>query len=41
MVESSSYETHNIYPNLSNQQNFRLNKINAIKDYFLAETKEK
>ena len=31
----------NIYPNLasnvSNEQQFRLNKINEIKDYFIAE----
>ena len=33
-------ETHNIYPSLHDQQ-FRLNKINEIKDYFLAEIKER
>ena len=33
-------ETHNIYPNLHYQQ-FRLNKINEIKDYFVAEIKER
>ena len=27
MVECNSYETHNTYPNLSNQQNFRLKKM--------------
>ena len=35
----------NIYPNLatniSNEQQFRLNKINEIKDYFVAEIKER
>ena len=50
MVESSftecdSHETPNIYPNLStslnDQQQFRLNKINEIKDYFVAEIKER
>ena len=45
MAECSSHETHNIYPNLgvslSDQQQFRLNKINEIKDYFVAETKER
>ena len=51
MVECSSidhgfHETPNIYPNLnavplSNQQQFRLNKINEIKDYFVAEIKER
>ena len=37
--------SHNIYPNLSantsNYQQFRLNKINEIKDYFIAEIKER
>ena len=35
----------NIYPNLatniSNEQQFRLNKINETKDYFLAEIRER
>ena len=43
MAECNSHETHNIYPNLgvslSDQQHFRLNKINEIKDYFVAEIK--
>ena len=32
-----------LYPNLSNEQEqqFRLNKINEIKDYLIAETKER
>ena len=43
-------KTPNIYPNLnaiplnaniSNEQQFRLNKINEIKDYFLAEIRER
>ena len=38
-------KTPNIYPNLnaniSNEQQFRLNKINEIKDYFIAEIKER
>ena len=43
-------KTPNIYPNLnaiplnaniSNEQQFRLNKINEIKDYFVFEIKEK
>ena len=39
-------ECSNIYPNLnvtplSDQQQFRLNKINEIKDYFVAEFKER
>ena len=46
MNKCNSYETHNIYPNLniiplSNQQQFRLNKINEVKDYFVAEIKER
>ena len=38
MVECNSFKTHNIYPNLNNQQQFRLNKI---KDYFVTEIKER
>ena len=38
-------KTQNIYPNLatniSNEQQFRLNKINEIKDYFIAEIRER
>ena len=41
MVELNSHETCNIYPNLHNQQQFRINKINEIKDYFVAEIKER
>ena len=37
--------SHNIYPNLgrnpSKEQQFRLNKMNEIKDYFIAEIKER
>ena len=36
---------HCMYPNLSanisNDQQFRLNKINEVKDYFIAEIREK
>ena len=49
-IEHNSVERSNIYPNLnatpsneillSVQQHFRLNKINEIKDYFVAEIKE-
>ena len=43
LTECNSHETHNIYPNLgvplTDQQQFRLNKINEIKDYFDAEIK--
>ena len=42
MVERNS---RNIYSNLSantsNDQQFRLNKINEIKDYFIAEIKQR
>ena len=33
-------EAHNMYPNLNDQQQFRLNKINEVKDYFIAEIRE-
>ena len=38
------HETPNMYPNLNippNAQHFRLNKINEIKDYFVAKIKER
>ena len=42
MAEGNS---HNVYPNLgvnlSNDQHFRLNKITEIKDFFIAEIKER
>ena len=46
MAEHDLHETPNMYPNLSatqlsDQQQFRLNKINEIKDYFVAELKER
>ena len=44
-IKHDFHETPNMYPNLnaniSNQQQFRLNKINEIKDYLLAETRER
>ena len=40
MVECNSIETPNIYPNLSGQQEFRLNKINEIKDFLQRLKKE-
>ena len=40
-TECNSYGTHNVYPNLHDQQQFRLKKINEIKDYFVAEIKER
>ena len=45
MAKCNSYEANNIYPNLklasSDNQQFRLNRINEIKDYFSAEIKER
>ena len=41
MIEYNSHETHNIYPNLNDQQQFKLNKINEINDYFVVEIKER
>ena len=45
-IECNSIERSIVYLNLntitlSNQQHFRLNKINKITDYFVAETKER
>ena len=44
-IENDFNKTPNIYPNLSenvsNEQQLRLNKINEIKDYFLAEVRER
>ena len=43
-IEHDFHKTPNMYPNLSanisNDQQFRLNKINEIKDYFIAEIRE-
>ena len=46
MVECNFHETNNMYPNLNAiplnaQQKFRLNEINEIKGYFVAEIKER
>ena len=44
-IKHDFYESPNIYPNLnaniSNEQQFRLNKINGIKNDFLAEIRER
>ena len=44
-IKHDFHKTSNIYPNLnaniSYEQKFRLNKINDIKDYFLAEIRER
>ena len=51
MTECSSHKTHNVYPNLNSvplsaiplndQQQFMLNKMNKIKNYFVADIKER
>ena len=41
MTEYNFHEAQNLYPNLHGQQQFALNKINRIKDYFIAEIKER
>ena len=41
MTECNFYETHHTHPNLNDQQQFRLNKINEIKYFFVAEIKER
>ena len=41
MVKCNSLEAANIYPNLNDQQQFRLNKINEVKNYVVAEIKER
>ena len=38
---TSHYMYPNLSANISNDQKFRLNKINEIKDYFIAEIKER
>ena len=44
-IEHDFHETPNMYPilsaNISNDQQFRLNKTNEIKDYFIADIKER
>ena len=44
-IKHNVHETPNMYPNLnaniSSDQQFRLNKINEIKDFFIAEIKER
>ena len=49
-IKRDFHETPNMYPNLnavplnaniSNDQQFRLKKINEIKDYFIAEIRER
>ena len=41
MVECNFIKAPNICPNLNDQQQFRLNKINKVKDYFIAKIEER
>ena len=45
MFKMAECNSHKMYPNLganpSNDQKFMLNKIDEIKDYFIAEVKER
>ena len=42
MAETNNISMYpNLSPNLSDDQQFRLNKINEIRDYFIAEIKER
>ena len=34
-------EAHNMYPNLNDQQLFRLNKISEVRDCFIADIRER
>ena len=40
-IKHDFHKTTNKYPNISNDQQFRLKKINEIKDFFLAEIRER
>ena len=40
-IECNSHETHKMYSNFNDRQQFRLRKINEIKYYFVAEIKER
>ena len=40
MAECNSIEVHNIYPNLNDQQQFRLNKISEVRDCFIAQIRD-
>ena len=41
MIKCNSFETPKIYPNLNGQQQFRLNKISEVSDYFITEIRDK
>ena len=37
----SEHNSSNIYPDLNNQQQFRLNKIREVRDYYIGEIRER
>ena len=41
MFECNSIEALNIYRSLNDQQQFRLSKTNEVRDYFIAEIRER
>ena len=41
MGECNSFKAPNIFPNLNGHQHFRLNKINVVKDYVIAEIRKR
>ena len=40
-IDRDFHKTPNMYPNISNGQQFRLKKINEIKGYFIAEIRKR
>ena len=40
-IEHNFHKTPNMHPNIANDQQFRLNNINGIKDCFIAEIRER
>ena len=40
-IEHNFHKTPNMYPNISNDQEYRLKKINEIEEYFIAEIRER
>ena len=37
----AEHNSPNIYPDLNDQQQFRLNKISEVRDYFIGEIRER
>ena len=40
-IEHNFLKTPKMHPDISNDQQFRLNRINEIKDYFITEIRER